>query len=560
MHNSPLLHARISIHLASVVWLVWFLAGCSAIPPSGVFSCLKQADCPKGQRCDPRTQLCVAPTMLAANTAPEAGSTDGAPEESSKGPPTSADAGATNMAAAPSAGGTGGDNRDTAGRVAAIPAAGASPGAPMAGTSAGSTPAANDDSGLARIGDACTARGRGACAANGSSQVLTCDGSRWIDDGGCASGSVCGYTLGRSSRCAPIVAECRDQHEGSLVCVGSLASACNADLTQVTVVQDCVEPKETCQAGKCVCGHSCGSACPDLTTDPKHCGQCDRACVGTCSNGMCEPQRLTATGPSPYALTRDADALYWTEITSGAVKKIALTGGTATTLATIKTAAELVVGDRGVYVNGELGLFSLPLEGGAATMLLANSVEQGSYLAIDGSWLYTANPSVTKLAVTGGTPVVLATQQFARSLVFSAGYLYWTAYNGSVTKISANGGTPTTLHSGAEDSVNAIAVDATYVYWYDEPRSAIVHVPVAGGSVSDFATNTTCNSLVSDGKDVYWADAGNPGSVFKQSVTGTTATAVASNRLPYQLTQDAENLYWLESNGTADGVVMKLPK
>ncbi|HKP59389.1 MAG TPA: DUF5050 domain-containing protein [Polyangiales bacterium] len=541
------------------VSLGYLFAGCSAIPPSGVFSCSEHADCPRGQRCDPQAQLCFERALLAANSAQAPGSKEGAAGEGSNVSPASTDGGAANMVTAPAAGGVGGSELDAAGHMAGMSAAGASTGTPMAGVSGGSSPAANDPSGLAKIGDACTAKGRGACAAIGSSQALMCDGSRWVDDGQCAADSVCGYTLGRQSRCVKIVSECRGQREGSLVCVGSLASACNEDLTNIKVVQDCVEPIETCQAGKCVCDHPCGSACPDRTTDPRHCGQCDHACAGACSNGMCEPQRLATTGPSPVALTHDANALYWTESVSGTVKKVALTGGAATTLATIQGAMKLVVGARGLYVNGELGLYSVPLEGGTATMLLDHGAGQGTYLAIDGSWLYMANPSVTKLAVTGGTPTVLAMEQFARAFVFSAGYLYWTASNGSVTKMSANGGTLTTLSSGAKDSVSEIAVDAKYVYWYDVPRSAIVRVPVAGGSISDFATNTTCNGMISDGEYLYWSNNLNPGSLFRQPVDGTTATVIARGT-PYALAQDDENLYWLEANWNADGAVMKLPK
>jgi hypothetical protein len=460
--------------------------------------------------------------------------------------------------AASNTSGTSGGAAGNAGRGGG-PQAGTPLPAPMSGLDSG-VPAQSGDSRLARVGDACQARGRGACEEIGGTRVLICDGTRWADDGECSTGSVCGYTHDNPLRCVPQLAECRGQQAGSLVCVGSLASACSPDLTQITVVQDCVEPKETCQAGKCVCVQACGSACPDLMSDPQHCGECDHVCAGACADGLCEPLRLTATGPSPFALAVDAEAVYWTEIVSGAVKKVALSGGSATTLATVKTAADLVVDAQNVYVIGELGLFSVPHAGGNGTMLLPNDVNTGSNLAIDGAWLYTANPNITKLPVTGGTPTVLASQQYARSLVFSAGVLYWPAFNGSVTKISANGGTTTTLYSGTEMSVGAIAVDKNHIYWFDEPRSTIVRVPISGGSPSDFASNTTCSSMVSDGTNLYWTDNRNPGSVLKQSVSGTSASALAAKRPAFALTQDAKNLYWLEASGTDSGMIMKLPK
>ena len=49
-----------------------------------------------------------------------------------------------------------------------------------------------------------------------------------------------------------------------------------------------------CHRGKCKCNRGftkCGKHCRDLSTDPHHCGSCDRRCADgeTCHNGHCKP-------------------------------------------------------------------------------------------------------------------------------------------------------------------------------------------------------------------------------------------------------------------------------
>lgn len=50
-------------------------------------------------------------------------------------------------------------------------------------------------------------------------------------------------------------------------------------------------PLQVCQDGKCTCSaeNICGEECPDITSDPKHCGGCNQACPqgAVCQNSSC---------------------------------------------------------------------------------------------------------------------------------------------------------------------------------------------------------------------------------------------------------------------------------
>jgi hypothetical protein len=80
--------------------------------------------------------------------------------------------------------------------------------------------------------------------------------------------------------------------------------------TECLELDDCAHrPGTVCGFGMCVCpteGHDwCAPAdCVDLQTSPKHCGSCDHACFGSCSDGACtDPWEPVASrgAPSPRA-------------------------------------------------------------------------------------------------------------------------------------------------------------------------------------------------------------------------------------------------------------------
>lgn len=91
-------------------------------------------------------------------------------------------------------------------------------------------------------------------------------------------------------------------------------------LTDATIPSDADGPRD---AGEVRDG------CVDLDTNPRHCGRCGRDCLGgACSAGRCQPVAVSATEPGePLAILSDGQWVYWTNATSGDIRRARTDGG-----------------------------------------------------------------------------------------------------------------------------------------------------------------------------------------------------------------------------------------
>ena len=158
--------------------------------------------------------------------------------------------------------------------------------------------------------------------------------------------------------------------------------------------------------------------------------------------------------------------------------------------------------------------------------------------------------------------------------------------DGTVVQIPIGGAPAITLATGVEvfyDSgyLNAVAVDATNVYWVAGANGndgAIMRAPIGGGTpVALYSGQALPQALATDGTHVFWADWGtfdsqgrsnNDGTVWQGTVNGATPIQLASNQSgPSTIGFDATNVYWVNLGplGTANfpalnsGTVMRAP-
>lgn len=164
-------------------------------------------------------------------------------------------------------------------------------------------------------------------------------------------------------------------------------------------------------------------------------------------------------------------------------------------------------------------------------MSLVSGLIDVSMLSVDSTSVYWVNVEgpVMKVAVTGGTPLLLASKGSNTSALDSTSLYFADAFDGAIWKVGLAGGTLSPITDG-RGPTNGIAVDSTSVYW----------------TVQGTLGASGCNARVACG-----------GSVMKVGLFGGTPVTLASSPNPFALAVDSTSVYWTD---TTQGTVMKAPK
>ncbi|MEW6128691.1 MAG: C25 family cysteine peptidase [Acidobacteriota bacterium] len=224
----------------------------------------------------------------------------------------------------------------------------------------------------------------------------------------------------------------------------------------------------------------------------------------TLASGLSNPRLLVVNG----------DFLYFTEDTSPyRIGKIAISGGSITTLINVPPDLQDSLGAKGLAVDGTYVYWTegccgsgkvrkIPVGGGAAT-LLAQGVQGGNPkgLALDESFVYfvdwgcCCSGGIHRVSKAGGAVTALGTGLLCgpTNLAVDEDFVYWAEAgnvpgNSSVNKIAKSGGATIALAGGVESPVQ-VAIDAAYVYVTASGSSLVKKVPKAGGTAINLATN-----------------------------------------------------------------------
>ena len=203
----------------------------------------------------------------------------------------------------------------------------------------------------------------------------------------------------------------------------------------------------------------------------------------------------------------DSSNVYWSndDTTSPAVVQVAIGGGTPVTLYSGPQVPESIAIDAtSVYWVANFGgpgtVTKVPIggDGGAATILYSLSGAIPCDIAVDSTSAYwtdcggASTAGIISVPVGGGSAVTLASgtgQAFY--IAIDASNVYWSSQSAGVNAIlsvpKVVGGSISTLASGL-GNIQDLAVDASFAYYVDSSASAVLRVPIGGGTPSTVAT------------------------------------------------------------------------
>lgn len=290
------------------------------------------------------------------------------------------------------------------------------------------------------------------------------------------------------------------------------------------------------------------------------------------------PTVLASGQSSPTSIVSDGVNVYWTNTgTMRSVMKVPVTGGTPVAVATgLRQPGYLAIDATNAYWTDQASTFpngttivSAPLDGsaavdgGAPAVLASNNVALHQFVVAGGN-IYFFNNSLLTVITTAGAAVTTLTPSStnAVNVTADAANLYWTNNVQQVLMMPFSGTTATALTTLVAPgdflgTTQPISVDATGVYVPANPGAgvdAVLSIPLTGGAAATVATFSSAFNgvpgIVSDGKNVYWAN--NFGfAVMRAPVTGGTAVTISCDvEKPEGIAQDATHVYWTTEGGS----------
>ena len=149
------------------------------------------------------------------------------------------------------------------------------------------------------------------------------------------------------------------------------------------------------------------------------------------------------------------------------------------------------------------------------------------------------------MPLSGSAPTTSATGTIGTAIAADATNFYFVR-NGDLVKSDLSGGNLVTLVAGVSATIDAIAVEGSYLYLY-KPATGIFKVSTSGGTPARFDVGASTfhaqaaswaagNQVGATSTDLYWVEADG---VHKQALAGNSDTLFATNAA---LTQNSNNL------------------
>jgi hypothetical protein len=194
-------------------------------------------------------------------------------------------------------------------------------------------------------------------------------------------------------------------------------------------------------------------------------------------------------------------------------------------------------------------------------------VWQPCAVAVDETNVYWVDPgqfAVMRVALAGGTPVTVATsEQSVCAIAVDDTYIYYPvdSYSSSGNTVmqvvkTAVSGTPTPLGS-VPDYVTALASDGKTLYWTELSPGLVMQAATSdvGGATSFAIGQDNPRGIATYGTRVYWTAGEDGGVVVTSGSAGPAKTIVTGQNTPWGIAVSDAGVYWVDDMG---GQVMRL--
>jgi hypothetical protein len=323
--------------------------------------------------------------------------------------------------------------------------------------------------------------------------------------------------------------------------------------------------------------------CTVTTSDSFNCGACGHDCLGgACMGGLCQPVILATEVGEPTAIVVDATHVYWTNATSGDVRRVPIVGGAVETVfdgpagstlgeGLVRSGADVIFTiDNGA---GDGGIFRCPTSGcggGGPQPVVAPLAAPEFVGLLDGGVLLFSEQSnggrVARctLPCTSGLEVVAPSEGFPQFVASDGTAFYWSTLipnGGNLRGRDDLASPPRDLVSGR--FVRQVEVHGAEVL-YAERGSGLRAIPRDGGLVRKISEQTTdTQRFALDGDDVYFNDEIALGRILRCNVAscGDAGVAVAASQdHPHAITTDKASVYWTNAGSSGTGSVVRVAK
>jgi hypothetical protein len=279
---------------------------------------------------------------------------------------------------------------------------------------------------------------------------------------------------------------------------------------------------------------------------------------------------LAPSEGSPTDIAVDETHVYWTVSGSGcsdgAVRRMPKAGGPIETLASNEpNPRRLVLDQDRIYYYDGCGsglLRSVPKAGGAIQTYPVSVKESGDALAVTAKDIYFSDYGVLRTPKGGGAQVTVDGQNYVYDLTADDDTAYWIGLVGGgpgyAVRSHHAGQTGATLLATPDSIGNAIALDATSIYFSSSP--GIRRMPKTGGTPV-VVTSASTWRLAVDESFVYWTDGFSGSGGFSVNKVpkngGPTTELVAGDGAYVSLAVDERCVYWANLYG---GEIGRVPK